>query len=199
MYQLQIYPNALSSPALRQGTLMGDQVQAAAAEGSGLEWTWSKRSDVTAARWRMALSSGAGVLRSGWARTAQPGLRDAVGLQGHGDGARGIDVLGRQHLRQGFDERHHRTEARVDLGELHADRPAPQDQQRRRHAAFVPDGLLVRPEAARLQARHWGAVGSEPVVRTIRPASKIVPSASSTRCSPVSLASCMKTRAPSSS
>ena len=47
---------------------MGDQVQAAAAEGSGLEWTCSKRSDVTAARWRMALSSGAGVSRSGWAR-----------------------------------------------------------------------------------------------------------------------------------
>src|SRR5207249_1582755 len=64
-----------TSPAFRQGTLMGDQVQAAAGEASGSEWTWSKRSDVTAARWRMALSRGAGVSNSDWVSTAQPARR----------------------------------------------------------------------------------------------------------------------------
>src|SRR5438094_8842918 len=53
--------DGLTSPALRQGTLMGDQVQAAAAECSGCEWICSKSWRVTWARWRTAVSSGAGL------------------------------------------------------------------------------------------------------------------------------------------
>ena len=75
-----------------------------------------------------------------------------------------------------------------------------QDEQaipgRPRRARSPRGSSSSRPSRARRSAAR---VASDPVARTTRSGSHTVPSAVSTRCGPVSRASCMSTRAPRSS
>ena len=98
--------------------------------------------------------------------TGRPGHQaDALLLERGDEGRRRILVLVGEDPRKDLDRGDARAEPGVDLGELDPDGPSPQDGDRRGDRLGLPDGLLVGPVGALLDAldrwRHGLAAGSQ--------------------------------------